>query len=98
MREYVSGSDMEDGIGIEDDLYVALPIWRNLNGVSDWVRQHSEFAPEIVRNISFEPQSIIEKGVSWVRRHKKAAVAVGGTALGSLGFAAGAVTATHRHA
>jgi hypothetical protein len=86
MSELEPTSEVE----IEDDIYVAMPIWRNLNGVSQWVRQHSEFAPEMVRNINFEPQNIIEKAASLVRRHKKAAAAVGGTALGSLGFAAGA--------
>jgi len=94
MSELEPSRDVE----IEDDIYVALPIWRDLNGVSEWVRQHSEFAPELVRNISFEPQNLIEKGVSAVRKHKKTAAAIGGTMLGSLGFAAGAKTFSHRHA
>jgi hypothetical protein len=94
MSEFEPSDNME----IEDDVYVALPIWRNLNGVSEWVRQHSEFAPEMVRNINFAPQGMIERAVSLARRHKKATAAIGGTALGSLGFAAGAVTFTHHHA
>jgi hypothetical protein len=92
MSEYEPGGDAE----IENDFFLARPIRENLGQVTEWVRQHTEFAPEIVRNISFEPQSIIEKGVSWVQKHKKAAAAVGGTALGGIGFVAGAVTATHR--
>jgi hypothetical protein len=94
MSEHEPASDVE----LEDDFFLAGPIRENLSQVTEWVRQHTEFAPEIVRNISFEPQSIIEKGVSWVRRHKKAAAALGGTALGGLGFAAGAATVIHRHA
>jgi hypothetical protein len=78
-------------------VYVALPIWQNLNSVSAWVRQHSEFAPEKVKNISFEPQNLIERSVAALRRHKKAAIAVGGTALGGIGFAAGAAAFSGRH-
>jgi len=53
--------------------------------------------PQVVRT-----QELIMQGVDYtvdaVRRHRKAAVALGGTLLGSLGFATGAVISTHRHA
>jgi len=94
MSEHEPSGDVE----IEDDMYIALPIWQNLNSVGTWLRQHSEFAPEVVRNISVDPQSLIERGLSLFRRHKKAAAAVGGTALGGIGFATGAAVFNHRHA
>jgi len=93
MSELEQPGDIE----IEDDLYMARPIWQNLNAMSSWLRQHSEFAPEMVRGMSFEPQNIIERSVAAARRHKKTAAAIGGTMLGSLGFAAGAAVFSERH-
>ena len=40
----------------------------------------------------------VDRSVDLVRRHKKTAAAVGGTALGGIGFATGATIFSHRHA
>jgi hypothetical protein len=87
----------EDGLFEDEGIMASWPEDSRQLLLHPELSEDEPVAPQLVRT-----QELIMQGVDYtvdaVRRHRKAAVALGGTVLGSLGFATGAVIFTHRHA
>lgn len=83
----------------EDEVLEDIGLLRQMSApgqaVAEWLRAHSEFAPEELRTINVDPLSLFARAAETVRRHKKGLAQLGTLGVSSLsvGFAAGAVIA-----